>query len=65
MSRSSWLQRPLNSLTTRGRPLSQAVGLEELYQSRQPMYARFADYVVSNAGSLEDTVRQILEVTAP
>lgn len=60
-----WLQRPLESLTTRGRPLSQTVGLEALYQSRQPMYARFADHIVSNAGSLEDTVRQILEVTAP
>lgn len=60
-----WLQRPLDALATEGRPLSQEVGLEELSSARRALYARFAGHTVSNAGTVEETVRQILEVTAP
>ena len=54
-----WLTRDLNKLPTHGRPLSQAGKLQEMFAVREPMYRRFADAVVSNDGTLEDTMAQI------
>ena len=55
-----WLQRDLSQLPTDGRPLSQANRLEEMYAVRKPMYEAFGDIRVSNTGSPEDTVNEIL-----
>lgn len=55
-----WLTRDLDKLPTDGRPLSQQNRLAEMFRVRQPMYHRFADFVVSNDGTAEETVRQIL-----
>lgn len=55
-----WLTRDLDKLPTDGRPLSQQNRLAEMFRIRQPMYHRFADFVVSNDGTAEETVRQIL-----
>ena len=55
-----WLERDLSQLPTDGRPLSQANRLEEMYALRRPMYDAFGDIRVSNAGSPEDTVNEIL-----
>lgn len=55
-----WLQRDTARLVTDGRPLSQEGSLNEMYAVRKPMYARFADHIVDNNGSPEDTVSQIL-----
>ena len=55
-----WLERELSLLPTQGRPLSQANRLEEMYAVRKPMYEAFADIRVSNAGSPEDTVNELL-----
>ena len=60
-----WIQRPLNLLSIQGRPLSQEMGLEELFKARRSLYARFAGCTVSNAGTFEEVIQQILEVTAP
>jgi len=57
-----WLQRALDSLPTDGRPLSQANRLSDMYAIRQPMYLRFADYVIDNNGTPEDALNDILEV---
>ena len=54
-----WLTRDLNKLPTHGRPLSQAGKLQQMYAVREPMYRRFADAVVSNDGTVEDTMAQI------
>lgn len=54
-----WLTRDLNKLPTHGRPLSQAGKLQQMYAFREPMYRRFADAVVSNDGTVEDTMAQI------
>ena len=43
-----WIQRDLNALATDGRPLSQTNSLEEMYQTRAPLYAAFADFCVEN-----------------
>lgn len=55
-----WLTRDLDKLPTEGRPLSQQKKLTEMFRVREPMYRRFADFTVSNDGSTEETVRQIL-----
>ena len=55
-----WLQRDLDRLPTEGRPLSQAGSLEAMYEARKPLYARFADHVIDNNGTPEETVAAIL-----
>ena len=55
----------MNLLSIQGRPLSQEMGLEELFKARRSLYARFAGCTVSNAGTFEEVIQQILEVTAP
>lgn len=59
-----WLQRDTGKLDKAGRPISLKSDLNELYRKREPMYRRFADAVVDNNGSIEDTVRQVMEVIA-
>lgn len=55
-----WLERNLCLLPTDGRPLSQANRLEEMYTVRKPLYESFTDIRVENAGSPEQTVKDIL-----
>lgn len=54
-----WLTRALDKLPTDGRPLSQPGKLEQMYEIRRPMYRRFADAVIPNDGTLEDTLAEI------
>ena len=44
-----WIQRDLNQLATQGRPLSQSQNLQEMYRHRAPLYAAFADQILTNA----------------
>lgn len=55
------LERSLEELSTRGRPLSAGglEGLRALYEVRDPLYARFADATVRNDGTLEDAAQKI------
>ena len=39
-----------------------ALGAEEIYRRRKPLYERFADVMVDNDRAVENAVRQILEV---
>lgn len=57
-----WLRRDLALLPKDGRPISQRSDLAELYAQREPLYARFADALIDNNGTPEQTVQQILEV---
>ncbi len=57
-----WIQRSPEALPTDGRPLSQKTNPRVLYQRRKPLYAAFADGVVSNDGTVEETVEEILKV---
>lgn len=59
-SRIFWLQRDLEVLPTDGRPLSQANRLSDLFAVREPMYRAFADHIIDNNGSGEDTLSAIL-----
>ena len=57
-----WLKRDLAALPKDGRPISQRSDLTELYAKREPLYARFADAVVENDGSLDETLNKLMEV---
>ena len=54
-----WLTRDLNKLPADGRPLSQVTKMDAMFALRRPMYERFADYIVSNNGTAEETVNAI------
>lgn len=43
-----YMRRPLDKLSTNGRPISQKVGVEELYDERDKIYKRMADLTVIN-----------------
>lgn len=54
-----WLTRDLEKLPTDGRPLSQKGKLAQMYETRMPLYRRFADATVSNDGSIAETAAAI------
>lgn len=56
-----WLKRSVEKLSAKGRPLSQKEGVAALYEKRIPMYTRFADLVVENAGTPDETVEEIIK----
>lgn len=56
------ITRDLTKLAREGRPLSQNADLRLMATAREPFYARFADVTVSNDGTPEETVLEILEV---
>lgn len=57
-----WLQRDLDQLATEDRPLSQLYSAKELYARRADAYARFADGVVSNNGTIDELKSALWEV---
>ena len=57
-----FLKRDIRLLPTRGRPLSQANPLEDMYKVRLPLYRAFADAETENMGAPEDCADRILEV---
>lgn len=57
-----WLKRDLDLLPTDGRPLSQTGHLQEMYQKRAPLYARFADLSVENSGDPQETAEEIIRI---
>lgn len=57
-----FIRRDLCKLPTKGRPLSQANALEDMYAKRLPLYRAFADAEADNNGAPEDTVARILTV---
>ena len=57
-----WLKRDLDLLPTDGRPLSKTGHLQEMYQKRAPLYARFADFSVENSGDPQETAEEIIRI---
>ena len=55
-----WIQRAIEELPTKGRPLSQTSSLYDMYERRAPLYERSADIVISNNGPIDDTVRSVI-----
>ena len=58
-----WLKRDLNKLPTDGRPLSQMGKLADMYEKRRPLYEAFADKIIGNDGTLEESLAQFTEVS--
>ena len=57
-----WLRRSLDRLAVKGRPLSQSLGVEELYRRRKDLYAAFADHTIDNNGSPKAAMQEALEL---
>ena len=55
-----FLRRPLEELSSAGRPLSQSVGIEALYEKRLPLYEAWADARVDTLENPNKTVAAIL-----
>lgn len=55
-----WLRRPVETLPTEGRPLSQKGNLEEMYARRKPLYEKFADIVTENRFETENMMERVL-----
>lgn len=56
------LLRDLSLLPSAGRPISQQTPAEELWRQRKALYASFADAVIDNNESLDNTLAQIERV---
>lgn len=56
------LMRDLSLLPSAGRPISQQTPAEEIWRQRKTLYAAFADTVIDNNGSLDNTLAQIERV---
>ena len=54
-----WLERGVDKLPREGRPLS-AGDLAALYDKRRERYAHFADHIIDNNGTLDESVQQII-----
>lgn len=58
----AWVQRPVESLSTRGRPLSTGIeALRRMEEIREPMYRACADYAIQNTGEKRDAVKRLRE----
>ncbi len=55
------LMRDHRYLPTDGRPLSQRTAIETLWAQRKAQYEAFADVVIDNNGTVEQTVAQLLQ----
>ena len=55
-----WLRRPLDLLEITGRPLS--VNLTELHETREPLYRQYADFIIDNTQTIDETVTKIINM---
>ena len=56
-----WVKRDLNELSTLNRPLSIKKGIDALYKERKEIYEKVSDFSVENNGSIEETVKGVLD----
>ena len=59
-----YLRRALEQLPTDGRPLSQEISLQDLFEKRRNLYSRFADIIIDNNSTPCHAVDAIMEVIA-
>ena len=57
-----WLKRPVDQLSTNGRPLSQANDLQKMYNVRKPLYQQFSDYSLECGASSEETTAMLFSL---
>ena len=56
------LDRPLAELSSKGRPLSKAKGVEALAAERMPLYRSWADHIVACTGSAHGDALEIMRI---
>jgi len=56
-----WVKRPLAELPTKGRPLSQSCGVQELYARRAGLYMNFSDVSIEVSDTVEHAVEAMME----
>jgi shikimate dehydrogenase len=54
-----WLNRPIDQLPTKGRPVSQAKGVEAIFKEREPIYRSLAERTIVNTAAAQ-AVSEIL-----
>ena len=59
------LMRELEKLPVQGRPIYRNTNVYALYENRAPLYLKFADYLVDNNSTIEETVDKILTILEP
>lgn len=59
------LDRPLEELATKGRPLTAKHGIEELAQQRMPIYRAWADLTVSSTDCAANTAAALMSALPP
>ena len=58
----AWIKRPIEALSTDGRPLSKDIDtLKTMWEERKPLYQSAADIVIDNSGKIDDAVAAIME----
>lgn len=58
-----YIDRPIEKLSTVGRPLSKDLtAVKKLFEERKELYEKFADFTIDNGGSLEDTVKGVIDL---
>ena len=58
----AWIKRPIEALSTDGRPLSKDIDtLKAMWEERKPLYQAAADIVIDNSGKIDDAVAAIME----
>lgn len=57
-----YIKRDIEKLSREGRPLSNSVGLEKLYNDRRSLYEGYADYVVDNDTTLDECVEKVEKI---
>ena len=57
-----FIERDISLLSRDGRPLSQNCDLNAMYEKRLPLYYKFADYTVKNAGAVSDCAEEIIRL---
>ena len=57
-----FIERPLEALETKGRPLSKTLGTEVLYNKRLPMYLSFCDHKINNVDTQIECANKIIEL---
>jgi shikimate dehydrogenase len=56
-----WLRRDLDKYNPEGRIFKNIEDVKKVYTEREPIYKKFADITVDNSGTVQDTVKKILE----
>ena len=56
------IMRDISTLSTDGRPLSQAMKLQDMYRIRKPLYENFSDFTIDNNTSAEATAAHIAKL---